>query len=733
MKKQWYAISVLLVCLLITIVNAREEKVLTIEHEEGTWRTNIKYYVYTVDDGTLRVEVRVGGELSQLIGSDITRYNLESDSQVRFTVNVLLAKSWNELRLGISSGLSEGQAVLFTTVDGKSHRFTYADVQQRAWILPEALREAGLLAVEESGAVSTGGSRTAAPVARSPGAAGDVGSAPAASGENIRLLTFNIRFGCGNERECTDLNTNVENIATIISDLDPDIVALQETQGNGRSPLPLLKPRIPNYQFYEVGNQALLLKKSHSLSIGPVRLDYAQGSRYYLRSEVILNDILFVIFQTHLTRSPFRDVSSPCHSQLQEKDDSVTLSQAAELVNAISIEEKAKPIILLGDLNVEANKINNIAEILNDAAGDVGTTFPTQQYCDSRNQYGLFDQQEKIDYIFVSSNVRVGQAGRYESLPEVSDHYPVYSEVQFTGTYTPTTVVTRPERSGTPLPSPTDTTPTAPPSPVTQRNCIACQQIDQVWEMIRNALGINPQPGIAKPVWDPEQGWVSYESVYAPAPPPVSAPSVPLGISPVSPSDYDNLFIKYGQQYNIPSALLKAISAYESGGMNPNAIGPSGEVGLFQLTYSTAQSLGITTLTACCTRVTGESYLCEEERSQKTYLCHATNDRRFDPVTNIEAGARLVAGNYNTLIGSYSFASDDERIKATIAAHNIGVGRVKEYIQKLTSSGITWNDIASQLPPGDCLPGKLCQNRMNNYVNTIYNNYVQYKTQIPVG
>ncbi len=489
MRKRWYAISVLVVCLLITIVNAREEKVLTIEHEEGTWRTNIKYYVYTVDDGTLRVEARVGGELSQLIGSDITQYNLESDSQVRFTVNVLLAKSWNELGLGISSGLSEGQAVLFTTVDGKSHRFTYADVQQRAWILPEALKEAGLLSVDDGGAVSTGGPRTATPVA---GGAGDI-SSPTAS--------------------------------------PPD-----------GQPAP------------------------------------------------------------------------------------------ADVVQVINEEESAAP----------------------------------------------------------------------EQPPQ-------------------------PVRGATPV------TPTYPPSPVTQQNCIACQQIDQVWEMVRNALSIVPQPGIAKPVWEPEKGWVSFESVYAPAPPPVSAPAVHLGISPVSPSAYDPLFIQYGQQHQIPPALLKAISAYESGGINPNAIGPSGEVGLFQLTHSTAQSLGITPLTACCTRGTGESYLCKQEKSQKAYLCNAANDRRFDPVTNMEAGARLVAGNYNTL-GSYSFASDDERLKATIAAHNTGVARVEEYIKKIPAGQpITWNDIANQLPAGDCPSGRLCQNRMNKYVNTIYNNYLQYKTQIPVG
>jgi hypothetical protein len=58
-------------------------------------------------------------------------------------------------------------------------------------------------------------------------------------------------------------------------------------------------------------------------------------------------------------------------------------------------------------------------------------------------------------------------------------------------------------------------------------------------------------------------------------------------------TQFDNLFEKYGNQYGISPALLKAVAKAESN-FNPNAVSPKGATGLMQFMPGTARQYGIT-------------------------------------------------------------------------------------------------------------------------------------------
>ncbi len=240
---------------------------------------------------------------------------------------------------------------------------------------------------------------------------------------------------------------------------------------------------------------------------------------------------------------------------------------------------------------------------------------------------------------------------------------------------------------------------------------------------------------------------------------PTSTTAVATGSAKVfTKMDYDSYFIKYGKQHEISPALVKAISSYEAG-LNPFVIGPAGEVGLLQMGYDAAKTyFGANNIVKCCEHSASEKSSdknsCEEERAafnkvwkddpKNPYKCNPANDQRFNPELNIDKGTQFVKKNYGYL-KSYSFATEDDKIKLTIAAHHLGPGSITGCIKggkvlnkdncKADISGqlITWEIFSNNLPDVE-YEGKNKKYKpvMDNYVGKIYPNYVVYQAQLSI-
>lgn len=228
-----------------------------------------------------------------------------------------------------------------------------------------------------------------------------------------------------------------------------------------------------------------------------------------------------------------------------------------------------------------------------------------------------------------------------------------------------------------------------------------------------------------------------------------SSVAATAGAKVIDKTEYDSAFITHCKAKGISPALVKAISSRESE-LNPLLIGPSGDVGLMQFTYNTGQNY-FTTIVNCCTKSgTETTSSCVEENKaygkewgagkpgvENPYKCNPTNDDRFNPELSIQAGCKLVKANYDAF-KDYTFATEDDKIKFTIAAYHLGAGGVKSCIKgkelrgnncktDLSAQTLSWDLFSNNLPDA-FYPGKTIKYKpaMDNYVLQIYSRYITY-------
>ena len=220
----------------------------------------------------------------------------------------------------------------------------------------------------------------------------------------LRLITYNIRNAKG-----MDNKTDYGRIVSVITNAQPDIIALQEldsvTKRNGgedvikilaeKTQLSYLFGAAINYQGgkYGVG----ILSKQKPLNYYTIPLPGKEEQRVLLVAEFKK----YIVFCTHLS-----------------------LTDADRLVSVIIINEQAnkflKPIYLLGDFNAEpnSNAISALKQKWNLISGEE-PTFPSPA------------PKKCIDFIFLANNKKIKILSK-EVLDEplASDHRPVLVEVR---------------------------------------------------------------------------------------------------------------------------------------------------------------------------------------------------------------------------------------------------------------------------------------------------------------
>jgi endonuclease/exonuclease/phosphatase family metal-dependent hydrolase len=617
----------------------------------------------------------------------------------------------------------------------------------------------------------------------------------------ITLMTYNVRYGRGFGDEDisitgADYEQNINDIASIILAEQPDIVALQETRytksGKTYATVPKLKELLAGkYTLHENGAQALLIKVGHNLITGPRRTNYqAGGGRYYLRSIVVIGGVPYTIYQTHLTRPRFVDQGDPgllcqgenddiscCPSQSNDKDHTNTNNQFIEFIKALRVESTSSPVIAMGDLNIDKVRFTE----LTDFTRGISTTFPTSPYChDDRFKFGLFEKNEKIDYIFGSPKFNVETSYIVETQEGLlgSDHYPVVAKVKFTGQIPeiPSGEDDLPEdepeqffagSGGDVSPSPvrvSQATTGRSTTPVTASLFASSriQRIDKAWLQVGPAIR-SPNAGR---IWDPNRNWwAGFNDVYVPQSVAVPPTAESQTGSQVQYTNYasvgklDPLFIKYGSRgdIDIDPALLKGLASAESG-LNQLAIGPIGEVGLYQFKGSSgATYFGAGVVTCCAPIEHGEKYRCENEHTQAggrtwkpgIYQCDQETDPRFDVERQIEAGGRLTRSNFDRF-NKYPVASTDDQLKLAVAAHHFGGAGIENCIkgklitkkwpnskcqQDISGTTISWESLAANLPT-TLYKGKKRSyaSVMNSYIeDRVWKRYRKYEAQMTQG
>lgn len=122
---------------------------------------------------------------------------------------------------------------------------------------------------------------------------------------------------------------------------------------------------------------------------------------------------------------------------------------------------------------------------------------------------------------------------------------------------------------------------------------------------------------------------------------------------PVSP--YDGLLVSAARRYGLDLYILRAQMNQESG-FKPSAVSPKGARGLMQLMPGTAARFGVTNI--------------------------------FDPLQNIEAGARYMRWLLDAFGGDYTLA---------LAGYNAGEGAVMKYGRRVPPYNETQNYVAAIL------------------------------------
>ncbi len=236
----------------------------------------------------------------------------------------------------------------------------------------------------------------------------------------LRLLTWNIWGG-----------THFEGVVEYLRTAGADIIALQEVVENERGNSAELIAKEFGYECVHVIKMNLPLKflpgnagvegtvkfgtailskfpivSSESFDLSP------EISRFGVRANILINDIIFHVFSIHLKHSHFQEPLA---------------IQDTQVGNLITMAPKEKTIIM-GDFNAvpESSVIQTMSQAFTQTDSSNHPTWPLYREGCSCSDGEV--PKHKIDHIFVSTNIRTvsSEVGKTKA----SDHLPVLATVE---------------------------------------------------------------------------------------------------------------------------------------------------------------------------------------------------------------------------------------------------------------------------------------------------------------
>lgn len=225
----------------------------------------------------------------------------------------------------------------------------------------------------------------------------------------LKLMTYNMHRGIGKNGKL-----NLNNTAEVIKTCDAAIIGLQEVERHSI--------RTGFQDQIEVLSKKLGMNFAYGKSINVLNGAYGNGLlSIYPIDEYTVYDLPSFSFSEQ--RTILRTVVNIEGNRLAVYNTHLGLkeSERREQLDYILglIKEETLNYVLMGDMNTKSEKLNMLTIYMKDSAQD-----------SKKQELSTFsekDVQERIDYIFVSSDVQVTD---YDVIiSEASDHYPVISEI----------------------------------------------------------------------------------------------------------------------------------------------------------------------------------------------------------------------------------------------------------------------------------------------------------------
>ena len=258
-------------------------------------------------------------------------------------------------------------------------------------------------------------------------------------GTSLRVMSYNIR---NSKAKDGSNNWDVRREATpaMILDVHPDIFGIQEAYQNQ---VEYILETCPDYKMVGVGRDDGVLKgEQMSVFYDTKRFNLIDWGTYWLSETpdepsygwdaACRRTATWTLMEQKATGRRFYFVNT----HLDHKGAVARREGLAVIYNNIKkMNPDGLPMVLVGDFNVfpDDECMKDISTLMKNARNDSADTDPRGSF----NGFGKYDMDhlEKIDYIYFSgfkSSRRFKVVTKtYAGKPYVSDHYPVYSDLDF--------------------------------------------------------------------------------------------------------------------------------------------------------------------------------------------------------------------------------------------------------------------------------------------------------------
>lgn len=262
----------------------------------------------------------------------------------------------------------------------------------------------------------------------------------AEEGDELRVMTFNIRFGTAPDGE-NSWPQRKELVLEVLRDYQPEILGMQEAL---REQLDEILEEFPHYASVGVGREADGAGEYSPLVYDRNRFDVLQAETFWLSdtpavraSKTWGNEITRICTWARLLNRTNNRVIRVFNTHWDHISQPARLKSGALIAEKLPAQTDSEPLIVMGDFNIgplDPAREPFVKAGLRDSLADL---FPDQAHAGTFHAFSGKPTSDKIDAILVSQDwqvlsaeiVRTARDGRFPS-----DHFPVTATLRLKST-----------------------------------------------------------------------------------------------------------------------------------------------------------------------------------------------------------------------------------------------------------------------------------------------------------